>query len=69
MERFSIALLVSCLLTGCRFLENPNKNTEPTAEAVIEVEVKRKKQPESMPFRLFHLCYNKSIIAVRSCSS
>lgn len=42
MKRPGIALLVSCLLTGCRFLENPNKNTEPTAEAVIEVEVKKK---------------------------
>jgi len=42
MKRPGIALLVSCLLTGCRFLKNPNENTEPTAEAVIEVEVKKK---------------------------
>ena len=42
MKRLGIALLVSCLFTGCRFLENSNKNTEPTAEAVIEVEEKKK---------------------------
>ena len=42
MKRPDIALLVSCLLTGCRFLKNPNENTEPTAEAVIEVKVKKK---------------------------
>ena len=56
MKRLSIALLVSCLLTGCRFLKKPNENTEPTAEAVIEVDAKAEEAA-----RIYHLLHSDEI--------